>query len=194
MRERVSRRSARRSTRGTSERRVGLTMMRSRRIPMKTLTKSVLAAVAAGGLLTGCASYDYGYTYTQPYGYTYSEPYAYGYDYGYDYGPYYYGYGYGPSYYSGPSIGFTFRDNDRRSRDYRNYRGSRNDHARRSYSSSHGRSYGNRSASTRPTVTHPQRNVAPARSHSRPAAPPAAQARNDPWGGTNNRAARNSQQ
>jgi len=161
---------------------------------MKTWTKSVLAAVAAGGLLTGCASYDYGYgyTYSEPYGYTYTQPYAYGYNYGYDYGPYYYGYG--PSYYGGPSIGFTFHDNDRHYHNYRNYRGSRNDHARRNYSSSHNRSHDNRSASTRPAVTHPQRNVAPAGSRPRPVAPPAVQARNDPWGGTNNPAARNSQQ
>jgi hypothetical protein len=147
------------------------------------LTKSVLAAVAAVGLLAGCATYDYGYgyTYSEPYGYTYTTPYAYG----YDYGPYYYDYGYGPSYYSGPSIGFTFRDSDRHYRHYRNHRGEH-----RNYSSSRN---DRRSASTRPTVTHPQRNVAPAGSRSRPVAPPAT-ARNDPWGGTNNPYARNSQQ
>jgi len=158
---------------------------------MNTLTKSALAAVAAAGLLAGCASYDYGYgyTYSEPYGYTYSQPYAYG----YDYGPYYYDYGYGPSYYAGPSIGFTYRDGDRHYRNYRNYRGNR-EHRNTNYSSSHNRSYGNRSASTRPAVTHPQRNVAPAGSRARPVARPAVQARNDPWGGTNRPNDRNSQQ
>ncbi len=31
---------------------------------MKSFAKAVLAAVAAGGLLAGCATYDYGYGYT----------------------------------------------------------------------------------------------------------------------------------
>ena len=48
---------------------------------MKTLARSVLVAVAAGGLLAGCATYDYGY------GYTYGEPDYYGYSYGYETGP-----------------------------------------------------------------------------------------------------------
>ena len=61
--------------------------------PMSTLTKSLLASIAVVGLLAGCATYDYGYGYSQPY---------YGYGYGYDYGPSYYDYGYyGPGYYSG---------------------------------------------------------------------------------------------
>ncbi len=71
---------------------------------MNTLTKSLLASIAAMGLLAGCATYDYGYGYSQPY-----------YGYGYDYGPYYYDYGpyYGPGYYVGPptvGLNFEFRD------------------------------------------------------------------------------------
>src|SRR6185437_8650529 len=74
--------------------------------PMNTLTKSLLASIAVVGLLAGCATYDYGYGYSQPY-----------YGYGYDYGPSYYDYGYyGPGYYIGPpAVGFDFgfRDRDR---------------------------------------------------------------------------------
>jgi hypothetical protein len=71
---------------------------------MSTLTKSLLASIAAVGLLAGCATYDYGYGYSQPY-----------YGYGYDYGPSYYDYGsyYGPGYYVGPSVGLDFRFRDR---------------------------------------------------------------------------------
>jgi hypothetical protein len=141
---------------------------------MNTLTKSLLAAVAAGGLLAGCATYDYGY------GYTYSEPYYYGYNPGYDYGPYYYDYGYspysyGPGYYVGPSVGlgFTFRDRDHGRRYDRSDR-----HRGRNYSNSRNYNGGRGNhPSTRPTVTHPQpRNVAPAGSRSRPVAPPPARA------------------
>ena len=75
---------------------------------MTTLTKSLLASIAVVGLLAGCATYDYGYGYSQPY---------YGYGYGYDYGPSYYDYGYyGPGYYIGPpavGLDFQFRDRDR---------------------------------------------------------------------------------
>jgi len=73
---------------------------------MNTLTKSLLASIAVVGLLAGCATYDYGYGYSQPY---------YGYGYGYDYGPSYYDYGYyGPGYYIGPpAVGFDFRFRDR---------------------------------------------------------------------------------
>lgn len=126
---------------------------------MKTLSKSILAAIAATGLLAGCASYDYGYAYSPPYAY------------GYDYGPYYYDYGYGPyyygpSYYVGPSVGlgFTYRD-----RDYAH--GYRYDRNRRGHATNYAHNY-QRHGTTRPTVTHPQRNVAPAGSRSRPAAPP----------------------
>src|SRR6476661_6027112 len=47
-----------------------------------------LAAVAMGGILSGCATYD-DHGYSEPYyGYGYSQPY-----YGYGYGPYYSDYG-----------------------------------------------------------------------------------------------------
>jgi hypothetical protein len=80
-----------------------------------------LAVVAGCGVLSACATYDYGYPSSYYYGY--SAPYAYSYDYGpayYGYGgPYYYGYGYspyyygyGPSYYVGPSVGFDWRFHD----------------------------------------------------------------------------------
>jgi len=154
---------------------------------MKSLAKAVLAAVAAGGLLAGCATYDYGYG--APYTYGYGGPYAYGYS------PYYYGYG--PSYYVGPSVGFGFTYRDRDYRNHRNY--SRNDdrHRNTDYRGGNDRrgDRASRDNATRPTVTQPQRNVAPANSRSRPVAPPPAQALNDPYGGTNKPfSARNSQQ
>jgi hypothetical protein len=75
---------------------------------MNTSIRSLLVSIAVVGLLSSCATYDYGYGYSQPY-------YGYGYDYGpsyYDYGPYY-GY-YGPGYYAGPpTIGFDFRSRGR---------------------------------------------------------------------------------
>jgi hypothetical protein len=85
---------------------------------MNTLTKSLLASVALGGLLAGCASYDYDGAYGYSYGY--GQPYGYT---TYDYGPYYYGYGsyypsYAPAWY-GPSAGLDFRFRDRG----RSYRG-----------------------------------------------------------------------
>jgi hypothetical protein len=87
---------------------------------MNTLTKSLLASIAVAGLLAGCATYDYGYGYSQPY---------YGYGYGYDYGPSYYDYGpyYGPGYYAGPSVGlnFGFRDRGGHERAGRRHVGSR---------------------------------------------------------------------
>jgi hypothetical protein len=157
---------------------------------MKSLVKSALAAVAASVALAGCATYDYGsgYGYTQPdYGYDY------GYNYGYDYGPYPYDYTpyyNGPSYYVAPSVGlgFTYRDYDGRNHDRNSDRHRRgdNDQWRGDHAS--------RGTATRPTVTQP--NEAPANSRSHLVAPPPAQAsgRNDPWGGTNNPDARNSQQ
>jgi hypothetical protein len=163
---------------------------------MKSFAKAVLAAVAAGGLLAGCATYDYGY------GYTYSQPYSYGYDYGYG-GPYTYGYSpyyydYGPSYYVGPSVGFGFTYRDRDHRDYRNRRSySRNDNRQRSTDYRRGNDRrgdrASRGNATRPPVT--QRNVAPAHTRARPVARPPTQASNVPYGGTNKPfSARNSQQ
>jgi len=187
---------------GTSRARAGQTSdeaVKEKR--MKSLAKAVLAAVAAGGLLAGCATYDYGYgyTYSQPYSYDYGygAPYTYGYGgpYAYGYSPYYYGYG--PSYYVGPSVGFGFTYRDRDYRNHRNY--SRNDdrHRNTDYRGGNDRrgDRASRDNATRPTVTQPQRNVAPANSRSRPVAPPPAQALNDPYGGTNKPfSARNSQQ
>jgi hypothetical protein len=74
----------------------------------------LLCAGAVAALLSGCATYEYGYAspyygYSQPY-YGYAYPYAYG-PYYYDYGPYYYGYG--PGYYGAPFVGFDFRYHDR---------------------------------------------------------------------------------
>ena len=84
--------------------------------------KSFAAPVALAALMSGCATYDYGY-------YGYGEP-SYGYSgpYTYDYGPSYYGYApyyYTPGYsYGGPIFDFRYSDRDRhdyrgRSRDYR---------------------------------------------------------------------------
>jgi len=91
-----------------------------------------LAVAAACGVLSACATYDYGYPSSY---YGYSAPY---YGYSYDYGPSYYDYGYapyyygwGPSYYVGPSVGFDFRYRDRdRHRGERRHTGSRNDDRR----------------------------------------------------------------
>jgi hypothetical protein len=112
--------------RGTSGSGAGLTSMSPMESRMSTLTKSLLASIAAVGLLAGCATYDYGYGYSQPY-----------YGYGYDYGPSYYDYGsyYGPGYYVGPSVGlnFGFRDRGGHERAGRRHVGSRS--YARSYSS-----------------------------------------------------------
>ena len=87
---------------------------------MKPFVKPLLVAAAGAAILSGCATYDYGYGYTQP-------SYGYGYDYGpsyYDYGSYY---GYAPGYYVGPpAVGFDFRY-----RDYDRDRDWRRDHGRR---------------------------------------------------------------
>jgi len=78
---------------------------------MNRLLKSLFVAGAVAGALSGCATYDYGYGYTQPYyGYD-ASPYTYDYGYGY---PYYHGYS--PGYYVGPPVvgfDFRYRDNDR---------------------------------------------------------------------------------
>jgi len=80
-------------------------------IAMNRLLKSLFVAGAVAGALSGCATYDYGYGYTQPYyGYD-ASPYTYDYGYGY---PYYHGYS--PGYYVGPPVvgfDFRYRDNDR---------------------------------------------------------------------------------
>lgn len=85
---------------------------------MKRFVKLFLAGAALAGLLSGCATYDYGY-----------PPAYYGYGYGYDYGyrPYYdYGPYYGPGYYVGPPlVGFDFRYSDRDYRDHRRWDGDR---------------------------------------------------------------------
>ena len=100
-----------------------------------------LTVAAACGVLSACATYDYGYPSSYYYGYSapyygYSAPY---YGYSYDYGPSYYDYGYapyyygwGPSYYVGPSVGFDFRYRDRNGhRSERRHTGSRSgDHQR----------------------------------------------------------------
>jgi hypothetical protein len=97
-------------------------------IHMNTLLKLLLAAIAIGGVLTGCATYD-GYGYSEPYsyGYGYSQPYD-----GYGYGPYYYDYGPyygGPGYYAGPpAVGFDFRFRDGAHRERRHLA---NDHLNR---------------------------------------------------------------
>ncbi|MGE5169060.1 MAG: hypothetical protein ACM3JC_01670 [Rudaea sp.] len=93
---------------------------------MLRYVKRFAAPVALAALLSGCATYDYGY-------YGYSEPY-YGYSgsYSYDYGPYYYGNGpyyYTPGYYYGGPI-FDFRYSDR---DRHDYRGRSYDHRGRSH-------------------------------------------------------------
>jgi hypothetical protein len=75
-------------------------------IAMNRLLKSLLVAGALAGTLSACATYDYGYGYSQPY-YGYDAS-AYAYDYGYAY-PYW---GYSPGYYVGPSIGFDLRYRD----------------------------------------------------------------------------------
>ena len=81
---------------------------------------AMLAAAAFAALLSGCATYDYGYSgpyygYSEPYVYGYTEPYAYRY---YDYGPYWYSpyYGWNTGYYAGPPVvgfDFRYRDHDR---------------------------------------------------------------------------------
>ena len=97
---------------------------------VQRIIKPLLAAAAAAAVLSGCATYDYGYSdgyygYARPYyGYAYGGPYY------YDNGPYYYDYGYGPGYYVvPPAVGFDFRfrDRDRRDRGERQHRNSRND-------------------------------------------------------------------
>jgi hypothetical protein len=94
---------------------------------MNTLTKSLMASIAVVGLLAGCATYDYGYGYSQPY---------YGYGYGYDYGPSYYDYGYyGPGYYIGaPTVGLDFGFRDRGRHEYAGRRHVANRSVVRSYS------------------------------------------------------------
>ena len=147
---------------------------------MKSLVRSALAAVAAGVMLAGCATYDYGLGYTYPQTY---DGYSYGYDsgpYAYDYGPYYYDYG--PSGYVAPSVGlgFTYRDRDRGyyDRDY-----DRNDNWRRNTNTGHDNDY-------RRSDNDQWRGD---ESRSRSAAPwPSG--RNDPWGGTNKPNDRTSQQ
>jgi hypothetical protein len=82
---------------------------------------AIAAAAVCAALLSGCATYDYGYPgpyygysgpyygYAEPYVYGYTEPYTYRY---YDYGPYGYSpyYGWGSGYYAGPPVvGFDFR-------------------------------------------------------------------------------------
>ncbi len=85
--------------------------------------KSLAVAATAAGLLSACATYDYGYS--RPYyGYDYGPSYYYDYGrYGYGYSPYYYDYAPG-YYYGGPSVGFdfTYRDRDWRDRDRRDWR------------------------------------------------------------------------
>ena len=75
---------------------------------MNRFVKSLLAATAFSAVAAGCASYDYGYGYSQPYAYSYGDGYT------ADYGPYY---DYGPGYYVGPpALGFYYygdgRDHD----------------------------------------------------------------------------------
>ena len=130
-----------------------------------------LAVVAGCGVLSACATYDYGYP--PPY-YGYSVPYGYSYGYGppyYDYGPYYYGYGpsyyygYGPSYYVGPSVGLglSFHDHDGHSGNRGHaYNHSRDHHASRG------------ATATAPTVQ--RRGVTPSASRSRVPAAPVARA------------------
>ena len=137
---------------------------------MKPLVKSALAA-AASVARGGCATYDYGYGYTdtQPY-YGYDSGYSYGYDsgaYSYDYGPYYSG----PSYYVAPSVGlgFTYRDRDRGNYD-RYYNGHRNSDTQRDNNYHRGdndQGRGDRGSTS---------------------------GRDDPWGGTNKPNDRTSQQ
>lgn len=94
---------------------------------MRTWMKAGLVSLALGGLLAGCATYDYGYAYDQPYYYGY----------GYNYGPGYYDYPYyGPAYYyGGPAIGlnFGYSDFDRHGRAYRRHSGYRS----RDYTAQH---------------------------------------------------------
>jgi len=84
---------------------------------MNRLLKWLLIAGALAGALSGCATYDYGYGYSQPYyGYDVS-PHTYDYGYGY---PYYYGYS--PGYYVGPPVvGFDFRHRDNDRHDHRHW-------------------------------------------------------------------------
>jgi hypothetical protein len=138
---------------------------------MKRLVKSALVAAAAGVTLAGCATYDYGYGYsdTQPY-----YGYEYGYNSGYDYGPYSYDYTpyySGPSYYVAPSVGlgFTYRDRDHDRDHDRGY---------------HERNYSeHRYSDTRHDNNYHRNDAEPWRA-----------GRDDPWGGTNKPNDRTSQQ
>ena len=139
---------------------------------MQPIIKPLLAGLAAAALLSGCASYDYGYSggyygysdpyygYASPYGYGYGSPYGYGYGYGtpyyYDNGPYYYGYG--PSYYIGPSVGFDlrFHDHDHHGRREAQHNG----HNQRHYSQRGAAQYSQRNTDVRPAPTA-QRTRAP---------------------------------
>jgi hypothetical protein len=145
---------------------------------MKPLVKCTLAAAVAGMALAGCASYDYGYGYTdaRP-SYGYDSGYSYGYDsgpYSYDYGPYYSG----PSYYVAPSVGlgFTYRDHDRGNydRDRGNYD--------RDYN-------GHRNTDTRRDNNYHRGDADPWRADRG-----STSGRDDPWGGTNKPNDRTSQQ
>ena len=70
---------------------------------MNRIFKSLLAAGVMSAAAAGCATYDYGYGYSQPYAYGYDSGYV------YDNGPYY---DYGPGYYVGPpALGFYYYGN-----------------------------------------------------------------------------------
>jgi hypothetical protein len=175
--------------RGTSTGFASLTSIVDEGVVMKLLARSLLAAGTLAVLLSGCATYDYGYS-----GSYYSEPYAYGYapygyrSYYYDYGPYYgyspyYGYGpygYRSDYYVAPPlVGFDFRyrDRDRGDRDHARNRGGDGRHL--SNRNDDRRAAGQRPRTTRPEATSQRgpgiersrgQRVAPARRDTRDSA------------------------
>jgi len=140
---------------------------------------AIVAATVSVALLSGCATYDYGYSapyysYSEPYVYGYAEPYGYRY---YDYAPYWYSpyYGWGSGYYAAPPVvgfDFRYRDRDRYEHRDRSHTGSWSGERRQAGNRSDNR-VAQRPRTTRAEPTTQRNDANMTRSHGPRVSPPA---------------------